>query len=377
VLVGDKRQHRSVSAGEPLRLLEQRAGVQVSEVTEIVRQEHGDYRKAAKALSDGKTAEGFAELDRLGWLKEIPHAGRDWALAQGYLSAILEKDKKGKPKTALVVSPTHAEGARITHVIRDSLKADGKLGQEQTLATWVPARLTEAQKSDATQYEPGDLLQFHQNAPGHKNGSRLVVAEGTTLPVQHVGRFEVYRPAVLSLAVNDRLRITANGLTKDGKHRLANGALFTVQGFTPQGDPIVDKGWVIGRDFGHIAHGYAVTSHAAQGKTVNKVFIGLSTQSLPATNQRSFYVPVTRGKEQAVIFTDDKKELLKAVQRPDEPLSATEFAQARRRKPPLRRRLDKHLAFIGRLATFARTHEPPQHGRHRSPSLDRETSYAR
>src|SRR5262249_39231656 len=38
VLVGDRRQHRSVSAGEPLRLLEERAGVKVAEVTEIVRQ---------------------------------------------------------------------------------------------------------------------------------------------------------------------------------------------------------------------------------------------------------------------------------------------------------------------------------------------------
>ena len=45
VLVGDKRQHRSVSAGEPLKLLEQRAGVPVAEVTEIVRQEKGDYRR--------------------------------------------------------------------------------------------------------------------------------------------------------------------------------------------------------------------------------------------------------------------------------------------------------------------------------------------
>jgi len=252
VLVGDKRQHRSVSAGEPLKLLEERAGLPVAEVTEIIRQE-GDYLKAARALSDGNTAEGFAELDRLGWIKEIPHAGRYVVLAQGYLSAILEKDKKGQNKTALVVSPTHAEGGRITKFIRDALKADGKLGEERTLATWVPAQLTDAQKTDAANFEPGDLLQFHQNAPGHKNGSRLVVAEGARLPLPFAERFEVYRPAQLALAAGDRLRITSNGKTKDGKHRLANGALFTVQGFTPQGDPIIDRGWVIAKDFGHIA----------------------------------------------------------------------------------------------------------------------------
>ena len=63
-----------------------------------------------------------------------------------------------------------------------------------------------------------------------------------------------------------------------------------------------------------------MTSHASQGKTVDRVFIGESSQSFGATNQRSFYVPVTRGRMQAVIFTDNKKELLKAVQRPDEPI---------------------------------------------------------
>ncbi len=54
VLVGDRRQHRSVTAGEPLKLLEQTAGLKVAEVTEILRQQ-GDYKKAAKALSEGRT----------------------------------------------------------------------------------------------------------------------------------------------------------------------------------------------------------------------------------------------------------------------------------------------------------------------------------
>ena len=376
VLVGDKRQHRSVSAGEPLKLLEERAGLPVAEVTGIIRQK-GDYRKASKALADGNTAEGFAELDRLGWIREIPHAGRYWVLAQAYLSAVLEKDRKGQNKTALVVSPTHAEGDRITNFIRGALKEDGKLGEERVLPTWVSARLTDPQKADAANIEPGNMLQFHQNTPGYKSGSRLVVAEGEKLPLQFAERYEVYRPAQLSLAAGDRVRITSNGWTKDGKHKLTNGALFTVQGFTPQGDAIIDRGWVIARDFGHIAYGYAVTSHAAQGKTVDKVFIGESSQSFPATNQRSFYVPVTRGREQAVIFTDNKEELLKAVQRPDEPLSATEFVQARRKAPPLRKRLGKHLAYLRRLAAFAHTHEPRQPDLHRVREQQREYGHER
>jgi hypothetical protein len=68
------------------------------------------------------------------------------------------------------------------------------------------------------------------------------VKEGEKLPLQYADRFEVYRPAQLPLAVGDRVRVTAGGKTRDGQHRLANGALFTVQGFTRQGDPIVERG---------------------------------------------------------------------------------------------------------------------------------------
>ena len=62
ILVGDRGQHRSVTAGEPLRMLEEKAGLKVAEVTEILRQQ-GDYKKAAKALSEGKTDFAIAELD--------------------------------------------------------------------------------------------------------------------------------------------------------------------------------------------------------------------------------------------------------------------------------------------------------------------------
>jgi hypothetical protein len=78
--------------------------------------------------------------------------------------------------------------------------------------------------------------------------------------------------------------------------------------------------------------------------TVDKVFVGLSSESLPATNQRTAYVAVTRGKEQAQIFTDDRYELLRAMKRLDNPMSATELAGRPPEKPTPRRRPRKPLA---------------------------------
>ena len=369
ILVGDRRQHRSVTAGEPLKLLEDKAGLKVAEVTEILRQQ-GDYKKAAQALSEGRIEDGFEELDKLGWIREVEGGDRDKQLASAYLEAIVEKKRGGVAKSALVVSPTHAEGDRITQAIREGLKAKGKLGEEHLVGVWIPAHLTDAQKADATQYEPGYLLQFHQNAPGYKKGSRLIVGEAVKPPTQLANRFEAYRPVQLALAVRDRVRVTAGGKTKDGKHKLSNGSLLNVQGFTARGDIIVDHGWVIDRDFGHLSHGYVATSHASQGVTVDKVFIGMSSESFPATNQRSAYVAITRGKEQAVIFTDDKEELLNAVSRPDDPMSATQLAESTNGTPS---KLARH-ATARQRATMAGLNQPVSV---RTPAVERDMDHDR
>ena len=306
--------------------------------------------------------QAFEELDKLGWIKQVADADRYQQLAAAYLSAAAEKKKDGKPKSALVVSPTHAEAARITLAIRAGLKTQGKLDDERMVQVWTPTHLTDAQKADATQYEPGDLLQFHQNAPGHKKGSRLIVGEGVKPPTELANRFEAYRPTQLALGVGDRIRLTAGGKTKDGKHRLSNGSLMTVQGFTKRGDIIVDHGWVIDRDFGHLSHGYVVTSHASQGVTVDKVFVGVSSESFPATYQRTAYVALTRGREQAQIYTDDRNELLKAVSRADEPLSATELSESPQQNPALPARLMKRLGFTRGFSVFDGRQNSPQPG---------------
>ena len=134
VLSGDRRQHRSVARGEPLRLLEEKAGLPVAEVTEILRQS-GDYKKAVEWLSEGKAAEAFDGLDRLGWIKQVPDAERYQALAAAYLAAVAEK-KRGEPATALVISPTHAESAQ-----RDRCHPRRAQGGRQAGGGAHPARL--------------------------------------------------------------------------------------------------------------------------------------------------------------------------------------------------------------------------------------------
>jgi Viral (Superfamily 1) RNA helicase len=73
-----------------------------------------------------------------------------------------------------------------------------------------------------------------------------------------------------------------------------------------QGDSVLlADGRVIPSDYRMFTHGYAVTSHTAQGKTVDEVLVVATSRSLPAINQEQFYVNISRGRERCQIFTDD------------------------------------------------------------------------
>ena len=325
ILSGDKRQHGSVERGATLRLLEQEAGVMPAELKDIQRQK-GAYKAAVQALSDGKTALGLRQIEQLGWIKEVDDGHRYLALAQDYVATIAEG------KTALVVSPTHREGAQVTREIRHELKRIGKLGKgERSVLRLENANLTEAERRDTVNYGAGDVLVFHQNAKGIKRGQRVVVGKDP-LPLSEVKKFQVYRPGLLTLAPGDLVRMTRGGTTMDGKHRLNNGAVYTVKRFTQRGDIELANGWVIAKDFGHFSYGYVSTSYASQGKTVQRVLIAQSSASMRAASCEQFYVSVSRGKERATIYTDHKADLLEAVSQQDERLSATELVAERTKR---------------------------------------------
>jgi len=126
--------------------------------------------------------------------------------------------------------------------------------------------------------------------------------------------FQVYETQTLPLTPGDKIRITQNGFAADGKHRLNNGAVFQVKGFTHAGDLKLSNGWVIDKDYGNLAHGYCQTSHVAQSKTVNHVFVAQSATSLGASSAEQFYVSVSRARDSVTVYTDDKARLIKAIQ---------------------------------------------------------------
>ena len=161
-------------------------------LTRIMRQKDPKYRAAAQLLSEGKTAEGFDALDRLGWVSEMPDAEKRYAaMAADYVQA--RKDGLAW-NDVLVVGPTHP---RRTPSRRRSAPGSGRRASSTATTTsspaWWRSMPARRERGQATTYRVGDVIQFHQNAAGHKKGERLVVTDPAEVPLADAGKFSLYR----------------------------------------------------------------------------------------------------------------------------------------------------------------------------------------
>ncbi len=361
-LVGDPLQHGAVAHGALMRVLKDYANITPFRLSDIMRQEKPEYRAAATLLSQGKTVEGLEAIDRLGWIREMSDEDRVSSIADDYAQA--QADLKSLPvnKRILVVSPTHAGSARVNSAIRSRLRDAGMLtGEDKGFTRLEAVDTSEAERTQATTYRPGDVLVFHQNAKGFKKGQRLTLTDPDSAPLSEAARFSLYRPVEdVKLAAGDRIMFTGSVKTVDGQHTLKNGMVRGVAGFTPGGNIRLDDGKLIAADAGLWNHAYCVTSYGSQGKTVQRVVVDMPSSSRGAINQEQMYVSATRGKAWMRIYTDDKGELKAAAQRSSRKLAALDIKRpaakpAKAAKPQRWHRLRKHLERLRRLAVIDRT----------------------
>jgi conjugative relaxase-like TrwC/TraI family protein len=308
ILSGDTGQHASVARGDALRILEQHSDFKSGQLTAIRRQHQAEYRKAVELAAQKRTVEAFAQLERMGAVAEFSDGTLHDSAAKSYLKALAEN------KSVLLVAPTWNEIEAVTEKVRAELKSSGRLAlEEKAFQVFDSLSWTEAQKRDARQYRPGMAIHFHRRGHGFEKGETVsvVAIEDDALKVQRSDGTETFfslgagivcdvgEKRKLKMAAGDKLLLQSNWQKK-----FVNGELVEVKAI--QGDSVLlADGRVIPSDYRTFTHGYAVTSHAAQGKTVAEVLVVASSRSLPAINQEQFYVSISRGRERCQIFTDD------------------------------------------------------------------------
>jgi ATP-dependent exoDNAse (exonuclease V) alpha subunit len=333
ILSGDTGQHASVARGDAMRILERHSDFKSGQLTAIRRQRKADYRKAVELAAQKRTVEAFAQLERMAAITEVLEDGHHdlhGSAAKSYLKALAEN------KTALLVAPTWNEIEAVTEKVRAELKSSGRLAlEEKEFQVFDSLSWTEAQKRDARQYRPGMAIHFHRRGHGFEKGETVAVVavENDSLKVQHKDGSENIFPLgagiacdvgekrKLKVAAGDKLLLQANAVAV--RKHFVNGELVEVKRLAGEAIILTD-GRTIPADYRTFTHGYAVTSHAAQGKTVDEVLVVASSRSLPAINQEQFYVSISRGRERCQIFTDDSDLLRSHVTRSSARLAAVE-----------------------------------------------------
>jgi len=330
ILSGDTGQHTSVTSGDALRILEGYSRYDYGQLTHIRRQQRADYLEAVKLAAEKKPQQAFDRLDRMGEVTEWDDDLYSKA-AEAYLDVWQCK------QSALIVAPTWSEIEAVTVTVREKLKQKGTLlGVEHSKPVLESLGWSEAQKRMRQRYQPGQVLVFHAQSSALAKGESVVIqtvlphslkvqrTDGSTanirLPRENVG-FDVCKSKSIFIASGDKLLLQAN----DAKHGLTNGQLVEVK--TIEGKNIVlTNGRIIPETYRQFTHGYAVTSHASQGKTVDEVLLVASFRSLAAVNREQFYVSISRGRHRCRIFTDDKERLRDRLQKTARRKAAIELA---------------------------------------------------
>jgi conjugative relaxase-like TrwC/TraI family protein len=335
ILSGDTRQHGAVQASDALRAIEEFSGLKAAVLREIRRQDPARakstaertfvtaYRRAVKAAASGRIEESFDGLDRLGCIREVAPDDRRATLAREYLASVDRNER------ALIVAQTWNEVNSMNEAIRAELQASGRIASGVALKTYQAVDLNEAEKRDARFYQPGQfayvIKRYGRFAKGDicpiagtNERGLVLIKDGrlSTMSYRHTHRLAIAVERETKVAAGDRLQLKFNGKSKEGLP-IANGELVTVRRVAADGSLTIEDDRLTIKTLSPqqrlFNRGYAVTSYASQGKTVDTVLVA-DAGCRAATNRNQWYVSISRGRKRVIVFTDNKAELRASIE---------------------------------------------------------------
>jgi len=213
--------------------------------------------------------------------------------------------------------------------------------------------LTREQLHYAKSFEVGDVLHFQHGSKwsGIRENSYLTV-EGVNgadnLLTLRYGSHRIqlvpanwdvqaYTQEHRTLAIGDRLQFRA----PDREHKIANRQFATVSSLSTRTIKMRfdDRTWWGGHrhlpmkpsELHHVDHGYCSTSHAAQGATVDRVMVNAdSSRSEELVNRQQFYTSISRARRDAMVYTQNKEALRRAIMRDQQEENGLEAFEAAR-----------------------------------------------
>lgn len=334
VLVGDVRQLGSVGAGAAFAQL-QKAGMATATLANVVRQTNAETREAVMASIGGHAGKALAALERGGG-EVVEGENRDARLAT-MAQRYVDLSPAERART-LVIEPSRDGRDILTGMIRQQLSQRGELSLAAVRFEALEAKgLTRAETRQAASYAIGDVVRFARDYADKgvtrgaayrvekidpdKAAIALKAADGSAVDWRlrqwGVGKVEVFEPKPMELQAGDRVQFTRN----DREAGRINGLRGTITDIDPerqQATIALANGREQRLDLAdprdaHLRHAYVQTAHAAQGQTAERVLIHADSRSANLVDQKMLYVALSRAKSEAIVVTDDKARLIRAI----------------------------------------------------------------
>jgi ATP-dependent exoDNAse (exonuclease V) alpha subunit len=340
LLIGDTRQHQGVEAGRPFEQLQQ-AGMRTAKLDQIVRQKDPELKAAVEMLASGHVTAALNALQKQGRVREIPDAEeRIRTIAKSYVES---------PEKTLIVSPDNASRRELDAAVRQELKSTGTVAPEDHSFRVLVQRqeMTGAERSWASRYEINDIVRYARGSKsvgieageygtvvGINSASNMLTVEKSTGELanydpRRLTGVSIYREVAHEFSAGDRIQFTA----PDKSLGVANRDLAVIESISPE-DRIAVR-LVNNRriefdpnEHRHFDHGYAVTSHSAQGLTAERVLVNADTGVHPdLLNSRFGYVAISRASHEATVFTNNMTKLNPQLSADVSKTSALEVSQ--------------------------------------------------
>lgn len=268
VFVGDDRQMLAVGQGNAFAELVQRGELATCELSNIVRQK--DNPELLQAVREAVRGESKASLEIISKdIREVPTRGhRLNAVAREYCALSPEEQSQ-----TLVLTARNADRKALNKKIREKLVKNGRLqpGQELTI------RPDEKAAAEKRFFAKGDKIIFLRNDAkmGVMNGSKGVVE-----------------------------KISGDIMTTKVEGKLIS---FDV------------------KKYAAFDHGYCMTPNKAQGATVKRAIINMSSDQAMSNTKNAFYVDISRAKKEVKLFCDDKEKLSGQISKFARKITAKDF----------------------------------------------------
>ena len=331
ILSGDHRQLGAVEAGNPYKAL-LKSSVAVANLNESVRQKEKKLKETVAAISTQQPHKIKWAADQL----------KDKIVERKSLSArvnsVVKSYEKMTPeerKSTLIIADTNHERVLLTGQLREKKKAFGELGvQEHELKTLVARDLTDAQRRCPEYFRKGDIVVANSKSAILSSGKQYVVEgiERGKLLVQDGPKHLAFNPAAENISVYQLQTIKiSEGEKLEWRRNHAgheNREEFTVKSLSNDSAMLLKlSGEAVRIDLTKpqfIDYAHVSTTYSSQGKTADRV-IALTQSN---TSRESFYVAVSRARNDVQIVTDDKVKLVQRALKSSAKANALEHVDA-------------------------------------------------